>query len=133
MGGPGKSVLSAKAALIGGAELKSTRAPKIIEVYSQMYYDERVKHAADKVIAEENITSRGPKLQKRREVTKEKYEMESAEVKARVMKEYNKAMKKIRKARKKEKSGLRERVDDSTKIKYAFHYSLEDCSSKYAV
>ncbi|KAJ8589751.1 hypothetical protein M405DRAFT_841672 [Rhizopogon salebrosus TDB-379] len=116
-GGPGKDVLSAKVALSGGAELKGTRALKIIEVYSQMYYDERVKHAADKVIAEENITSHGLKLKKHCEVTMEKYEAESGEVKARVMKEYKKAMKKSQKAGKQAKSGLRERVDDSTKIK----------------
>jgi hypothetical protein len=114
-----KSVLSAEAALRGRAGLKGTRAPKITEVYSQIYYDKKVKDAADRAIAEEDITSRGSKLQKRLEVTLETYEAESPAVKAKVMKKHQKAMKKFQKARNRTKSGVRERVDDSTKIKYA--------------
>jgi hypothetical protein len=84
-----------------------------------MYYGEKVKHAADKEIADENITSHGLMFQKRREVTMKKYEAEPAEVKAKVMKEHKKAMKNLQKARKQAKSGVKKPVDNSTKTKYA--------------
>jgi len=83
-----------------------------------MYYDERVKESANKAIVDENITSRGLKLSRRREITAEKYETETDGVKEEVKKRYMKAMEKMAKARKDAKAGMRQELDITTKVKY---------------
>jgi hypothetical protein len=55
--------------LAGGVELKGTRAPQKIDIYSYEYYGEKVKDTADAEIRVQNVTDRGPKLNKRREVS----------------------------------------------------------------
>jgi hypothetical protein len=112
-----RGVLSFDSTLPGG-ELRGVRAPQEIEVYSQMYYNQRVKESADKAIADESITSRGSKLLRRREITMEKYETETDVVKEKVKKRYRKVMKKMAKARKDAKAGIRQELDAITKVKY---------------
>lgn len=75
-------MLKFDAILGGGVELKGTRAPQKIDIYSHKFYEAKVKHTADAAIATENITSRGPKLNKRHEITRRMYSEESESVKA---------------------------------------------------
>lgn len=58
-----------------------------------------MKIDADKAIHGDNITSRGPKLNKRLAITQEKFEAESDEVKEEVERKYRKAKAKFARAR----------------------------------
>ncbi|KAG2086102.1 uncharacterized protein F5147DRAFT_781765 [Suillus discolor] len=91
-----RGVLKFDAVLGGGVELKGTRAPQKINIYSHKFYEAKVKHTADAAIATENITSRGPKLNKRREITRRMYSEESESDL---------------------KSGKTPKIDDKTKVK----------------
>lgn len=113
-----RGVLSIGETLSGGACTKAPRAPKELEVYSQLYYTDHVKESADEAIANEGITSRGSKLRVRREITAEKYEAESAAVKDKVQKRYRKLSKKFKKARRATKAKESQNVDEDTKVKY---------------
>ncbi|KAG1750471.1 uncharacterized protein EDB91DRAFT_1244052 [Suillus paluster] len=112
--GGSRGVLAMEKTLAGGT---SMRAPKEVEVYSQMYYANHIKQSADNAIAEGGITSRGSKLRMCREITAEKYEAESIAVKEKVKKEHQKLKKKFKKACKVTQAKVREEVDDDTKIK----------------
>jgi len=46
-----KSVLKLKTTLVGGDELRGTRTPQEVEMYSQMYYEDCIKVNADAAIA----------------------------------------------------------------------------------
>lgn len=72
-------MLKFDAVLAGG--INKGRAPKKLHIYSQEYYNEKVKVDADKAIRTDSITDRGPKLNKCLAVTQEKFEAESEEVK----------------------------------------------------
>lgn len=74
-----QGVLKFDAVLAGG--INKGRAPKKLHIYSQEYYNEKVKVDADKAIRTDSITDRGPKLNKCLAVTQEKFEAESEEVK----------------------------------------------------
>ncbi|KAG2079411.1 uncharacterized protein F5147DRAFT_661885, partial [Suillus discolor] len=67
---------------LAGDEMRGTRAPQEVEIYSQMHYEGRVKAEADALIASETVTSRGDKLSMRRIVTCDKYAKEPEEIKA---------------------------------------------------
>ncbi|KAG2083829.1 uncharacterized protein F5147DRAFT_782763 [Suillus discolor] len=110
-------VLKFDAILGGGVELKGTRAPQKIDIYSHKFYEAKVKHTADAAIATENITSRGPKLNKRREITRHMYSEESESVKADIDRKYQKAKARFRKKRQNLKSGKTPKIDDKTKVK----------------
>jgi tryptophanyl-tRNA synthetase len=84
--------------LSGGLELKGTRAPQKMDVYSHMYYDKKVKQMADNETQVDNVTDRGPKLNKCHEVTRHMYFEESEEVKDKVERKYQKAKAKYGKA-----------------------------------
>ncbi|KAH7918605.1 hypothetical protein BV22DRAFT_1051623 [Leucogyrophana mollusca] len=88
-----------------------------LEIYSHIYYDKHVKVDADAAIAEERITNRGPKLAKRKAVTKIKFAQEDDAVKAEVEEKYKEELAKYQKARERAASGEVEELDDSTKIK----------------
>jgi hypothetical protein len=105
--------------LAGGDEMRGTRAPQEVEVYSQMHYEDRVKADADALIASETVTSRGDKLLMRRIVTRDKYAKEPEEIKAEVRRRHQVALKKWRHSRELNKAGIVEEVDDETKTKYA--------------
>lgn len=104
--------------LAGGVELKGTRAPQKMDIYSYKYYGEKVKDTADAEIRAQNVTDHGPKLNKRREVTRRLYSEECEDVKNKVERRYQKAKAKYAKARLCQKSGKMPRNDDATKIKY---------------
>ncbi|KAG0698340.1 hypothetical protein DFH29DRAFT_878084 [Suillus ampliporus] len=83
---------------------------------SQLYYTDHIKESANEVIANGGITSRGSKLHVRREITTEKYETESAAVKEKVQKRYQKLSKKFKKACRATKAKESEDVDEDTKV-----------------
>ncbi|KAG1800843.1 uncharacterized protein HD556DRAFT_1304834 [Suillus plorans] len=112
-----KGALKFDAVLAGGVELKGTRAPQKMDIYSYKYYGEKVKDTADAEIRAQNVTDRGPKLNKRREVTRRLYSEECEDVKNKVERRYQKAKAKYAKARLRQKSGKMPRNDDATKIK----------------
>ncbi|KAG1899844.1 uncharacterized protein F5891DRAFT_1189314 [Suillus fuscotomentosus] len=64
-----KGALKFDTVLAGGVELKGTRAPQKIDIYSYEYYGEKVKDTADAEIRVQNVTDHGPKLNKRHEVS----------------------------------------------------------------
>ncbi|KAG1784978.1 uncharacterized protein HD556DRAFT_1451217 [Suillus plorans] len=112
-----RGVLKFDTILGGGVELKGTRAPQKIDIYSHEFYGVKVKHTADDAIAAENITNRGPKLNKRREITRRMYLEESESVKADIDRKYRKAKAKFAKKRQQLKSGKALKIDDATKVK----------------
>lgn len=111
-------MLKFDAVLAGGVDLKGTRAPQKLDVYSNMYYEKKVKGVADDAIQNEHITNRGPKLNKRREMTRRMYSDESKDVKAKIDKKYQKLKARYAKQRQRLKSGQPMKVDDMSKIKY---------------
>jgi hypothetical protein len=86
-----RGVLSIGETLSRGASTKVPRAPKELEVYSQLYYIDHMKESADEVIASGVITSHGSKLHVHYEMTTEKYEVELA-----IMKEKAQMMSPVR-------------------------------------
>ncbi|KIK32038.1 hypothetical protein CY34DRAFT_111139 [Suillus luteus UH-Slu-Lm8-n1] len=112
-----RGVLKFDAVLAGGVDLKGTRAPQKLDVYSNMYYEKKVKGVADDAIQNEHITNRGPKLNKRREMTRRMYSDESEDVKAKIDKKYQKLKARYVKQRQRLKSGKPTKVDDMSKIK----------------
>ncbi|KAG1849805.1 hypothetical protein C8R48DRAFT_778399 [Suillus tomentosus] len=122
--GGSRGVLSIEETLAGGTHARVPRAPKEVEVYSQMYYADNVKHSADEAIAKGNITSHGSKLRVRREITAEKYEGESSTVKDKVKKKHKKLCKKFRKAHRLAKAKVKEDVDDKTKLRCTVIHEL---------
>jgi hypothetical protein len=114
-----KGVLKLDVTLAGGDELKGTRAPQEVEIYSHMHYEQHIKPDADAAITAEAITSRGDKLLKRKTITREKYAQEPEEVKAEVRKRHQAALGKWRRTRELNRAGIIEEVDQETKTKYA--------------
>ncbi|KAG1738111.1 uncharacterized protein EDB91DRAFT_1249425 [Suillus paluster] len=114
-------VLDIKQTLAGGGSTKGPRALKEVEVYSQMYYADHIKQSADNAIAESGITSRSSKLRMHCEITAEKYETESIDVKEKVKEEHQKLQEKFQKSRM--ATEARDEPDDDTKIK-AIHKLL---------
>lgn len=110
-----RGVLKFDAVLAGG--VTSGRAPRKMHVYSHQYYDKKVKMDADKAIRTENVTDRGPRLNKRLALTQEKFEAESEEVKEQVEKNYQNARAKFARDRKRLKAGKMPKVDEHTKNK----------------
>ncbi|KAG1884340.1 hypothetical protein F4604DRAFT_1919510 [Suillus subluteus] len=84
--------------LSGGDELKGTRAPQEVKVYSQCHYETRVKDAADAAIAAVGASSRSKKLSKRKE------------------KKHQDALEKWKEGRELAKAGFMEEATDDTKI-----------------
>ncbi|KAG2051166.1 hypothetical protein BDR06DRAFT_1010703 [Suillus hirtellus] len=85
-----RGVLKFDAVLAGGVNLKGTHTLQKLDVYSNMYYEKKVKHAADDAIQKECITNRGPKLNKHQEMTHHMYSDESEDVKAKINRKYQK-------------------------------------------
>ncbi|KIK34242.1 hypothetical protein CY34DRAFT_110353 [Suillus luteus UH-Slu-Lm8-n1] len=110
-----RGVLKFDAVLAGG--VTSGRAPRKMHVYSHQYYDKKVKMDADKAIRTENVTDRGPRLNKHLALTQEKFEAESEEVKEQVEKNYQNARAKFARDRKRLKAGKMPKVDEHTKNK----------------
>ncbi|KAG1720179.1 uncharacterized protein EDB91DRAFT_1088932 [Suillus paluster] len=79
-----RGVFKFDAMLAGGVNLKGTHAPQKIDIYSNKYYDKKIKHAADNAIKNEHITNRGPKLNKHCEITCHMYSDESEVIKAKI-------------------------------------------------
>ncbi|KAG1774212.1 hypothetical protein EV702DRAFT_1200463 [Suillus placidus] len=100
----------------GGDELKGTRAPQEVEVYSQCHYETRVKDAADAAIVAAGATSRGEKLSKRKEVTRIKYASENKDVRIEIKKKHQDALEKWKQGRELAKAGFMEEVTNDTKI-----------------
>ncbi|KAG1886820.1 uncharacterized protein F5891DRAFT_1200708 [Suillus fuscotomentosus] len=103
--------------ILAGDEMRGTRAPQEVEIYSHIHYEGRVKADADALIASETITSRGDKLLMRRIVTRDKYSKEPEEIKAEVRRRHQVALEKWRQTRKWNKAGIMEEVNEETKIK----------------
>jgi len=78
--------------LSGGDELKGTRAPQELEVYSQFHYGACIKVDADSAIAAEGAASCGEKLSKRKEVTRMKYAAEEDTIRAEVKQKHKEAL-----------------------------------------
>ncbi|KAG1787159.1 uncharacterized protein HD556DRAFT_1449088 [Suillus plorans] len=112
-----RGVLKFDTVLGGGVELKGTRAPQKIDIYSHKFYEAKVKNVADNAITTENITNRGPKLNKRREITQQMYLEESESVKVDIDRKYRKAKANFAKKRQQLKSGKPLKLDDATKVK----------------
>ncbi|KAG2127508.1 hypothetical protein DEU56DRAFT_758625 [Suillus clintonianus] len=108
--GPG-AVLKFDTVLGGGVELKGTRAPQKIDIYSHKFYEAKVKNVADNAITTENITNRGPKLNKRREIT------QADVLGGKLSLKYRKAKANFAKKRQQLKSGKPLKLDDATKVK----------------
>ncbi|KAG2361811.1 hypothetical protein BDR07DRAFT_1485383 [Suillus spraguei] len=85
-----RGMLKFDTVLGGGMELKGTRAPQKIDIYLHKFYEAKVKNVADNAITTENITNRGPKLNKHREITRQMYLEESESVKADIDRKYRK-------------------------------------------
>ncbi|KAG2051239.1 hypothetical protein BDR06DRAFT_1010589 [Suillus hirtellus] len=118
--------------LAGGIELKGTRAPQKMDIYSHEFYTEKVKHAADEAIKIENITNKGPKLNKHCEITQQMYEEESEAIKAKIDKKYRKAKAKFASTRQRLKSGKGPKIDENTKLKAIQELGpVLDCVLKY--
>jgi hypothetical protein len=113
-----RGVLKFDAVLAGGVNMKGTRAPQKIDVYSNKYYNKKIKHTADDAIKNEHITNRGPKLNKRREITRRMYSDESEAIKAKVDKKYESIKARYTKQREHLKSGKPPKIDNMSKIKY---------------
>ncbi|OAX33801.1 hypothetical protein K503DRAFT_786239 [Rhizopogon vinicolor AM-OR11-026] len=92
-------------------------APQEVEVYSQVFYNERVKADADAAIKDGNIISRGKKLSKRRDVTRAKYAAEDASTKANIKEMHKQALIKWHERRELAKSGVIGDVDQDSKIR----------------
>jgi len=105
--------------LAGGDEMRGTRAPQEVEIYSHIHYEGHVKADADALIASETITSRGDKLLMRRIVTRDKYSKEPEEIKAEVRQRHQVALEKWRQTRELNKARIIEEVDKETKTKCA--------------
>ncbi|KAG2107219.1 uncharacterized protein F5147DRAFT_774438 [Suillus discolor] len=86
-----KGALDLSETLNGGDEV-SGRAPQEVEVYSQIFYNERVKEEADAAIKAEGITTRGQKLVKRKDLTRTKYAAEDDGIKAQVQERHQEAL-----------------------------------------
>jgi hypothetical protein len=82
------------------------------------FYEAKVKHATDTAIETENITDRGPKLNKHCEMTRHMYSEDSESIKADIDRKYQKAKARFAKRRQNLKSGKTVKIDDSTKAKY---------------
>jgi hypothetical protein len=108
--------LDLAATMSGGDELKGTRAPQEVEVYSQCHYETRVKDAADAAIIAAGATSRGEKLSKRKEVTRIKYASEDIDVRTEIKKKHQDALEKWKQGRELAKAGFMEEVTNDTKI-----------------
>ncbi|KAG2135760.1 hypothetical protein DEU56DRAFT_913144 [Suillus clintonianus] len=103
--------------LNGGDELKGTRAPQEVEVYSHCHYESRVKVAANTAIAAAGGTSsRGEKLCKRKEVTRIKYASEDEVIRAEVKEKHREALAKWKHDRELARAGFVEEVSDDAKI-----------------
>jgi hypothetical protein len=113
-----KGVLRLDTTLAGRDELRGTRAPQEVEMYSQMFYEDRVKADADAAIVAEAITSRGDKLLMRKIITRENYAKEPEEIKTEVRRRYKEASDKWKQTRELNRAGFTEEVDKETKIKY---------------
>ncbi|KAG1845841.1 hypothetical protein F4604DRAFT_1688606 [Suillus subluteus] len=111
-----KGALKFDTVLAGGVELKGTRAPQKMNIYSHKYYKGKVKDTADTEIKVQNVTNRGPKLNKHREVTHCMYSEECEEVKNKIERKYQKAKAKHAKARLRQKSGKLPKIEDKTRI-----------------
>ncbi|KAG2153811.1 hypothetical protein DEU56DRAFT_951204 [Suillus clintonianus] len=112
-----RGVLRFDTVLAGGVEMRGTRAPQKIDLYSHKFYEKKIKHVADKAIHEQNITERGPKLNKRRDIIRQMYVEGSEEVKAKIERKYSKTKARYAKTRANLKKGKAPKVDDSTKTK----------------
>ncbi|KAG2030869.1 hypothetical protein BDR03DRAFT_986800 [Suillus americanus] len=127
-----RGMLKFDTVLGGGVELKGTRAPQKIDIYSHKFYEAKVKHAADNAITIENITNRGPKLNKHHEITRQMYLEESESVKADINRKYHKVKSSFAKQRQQLKSGKPLKLDDATKVKAIQELGpMLDCILKY--
>jgi hypothetical protein len=117
-------VLNLAATLSGGNELKGTRAPQEIEVYSQCHYETRVKDAVDAEIAARAASSRAGKLSKRKELTRIKYASEDEAVRTEVKRMHQDALAKWKQGRELAKAGFVEEVSDDVKIQYVLTHFL---------
>ncbi|KAG2336250.1 hypothetical protein BDR05DRAFT_953494 [Suillus weaverae] len=92
-------VLRLDTTLAGGDEMRGTRAPQEVEVYSHLHYEDWVKADADALIASETVTS------------------QPEEIKAEVRRRHQVALEKWRQTCKLNKAGIVKEVDDETKTK----------------
>lgn len=110
--------------LNGGDELKGTRAPQEVEVYSQCHYETRVKVAANAAITAGGASSRGEKLSTRKEVTRTKYASEDEVIRAEVKEKHREALAKWKHGRDLVKAGFQvvEEVSDDAKRRYVLEH-----------
>ncbi|KAG2038578.1 hypothetical protein BDR03DRAFT_1009804 [Suillus americanus] len=88
-----------------------------MDIYSNKFYEKKIKHAADQAIQEQKITKQGPKLNKHRNIICQMFVEESKEVKAKIERRYSKTKVKYAKTCANLKKGKVPKVDDNTKIK----------------
>jgi hypothetical protein len=113
-----RGVLKFDTVLSGGVNLKGTHTLQKIDVYSNKYYEGKIKLAADDAIEKEHITNRGPKLQKHCEIIRHIYSDKSKAVKAKIEKKYEKIKMRYEKRHQRLKSGKPPKIDNMSKIKY---------------
>ncbi|KAG1868448.1 hypothetical protein F4604DRAFT_1682372 [Suillus subluteus] len=111
-----KGALDLSKTLNGGDEV-SGRAPQEVEVYSQIFYNERVKEEADAAIKAEGITTRGQKLAKQKDLTRTKYAAEDDSIKAEVQERHQEALVNWKKKRELAKAGFVPEVEQEEQIK----------------
>ncbi|KAG1787540.1 hypothetical protein EV424DRAFT_1356486 [Suillus variegatus] len=88
-----------------------------MHIYSREHYSKKVKIDADNAIRTDNITNRGPKLNKCLAVTQEKFEAESDQVKDEVERAYQEAKAKFARDRERLKAGKMPKVNEEAKVK----------------
>lgn len=93
------------------------RAPQEIEVYSQVFYNDRVKLQANAAIQAENIATRGKKLAMRKDITRTVYATEDDTVKAQVKAKHQEALANWKQKRDLTKAGIVQEVDQDSKIR----------------
>ncbi|KAG1879317.1 hypothetical protein C8R48DRAFT_668179 [Suillus tomentosus] len=100
----------------GVDELRGSRAPQEVKIYSQYHYETRVKAAADSAITMGGISSRGNKLAKQKEVTHIMYAEEGDEICTEVKQKHEEVLANWKHNCELAKAGLIEEVDNDTKI-----------------
>jgi hypothetical protein len=102
---------------LNGGDIIPGRAPQEIEIYSQVFYNERVKLQADAAIQAENIATRGEKLAKRKDMTRAMYATEDDSVKVQVKAKHQEALANWKQKRDLTKAGIVHEVDRDSKIR----------------
>ncbi|KAG1720606.1 uncharacterized protein EDB91DRAFT_1256903 [Suillus paluster] len=111
-----KGALDLSKTLSGGDEVLG-RAPQEVEVYSHIFYNERVKGEADAAIKAEGINTRGKKLARQKDLTCVKYATEDDDIRAEVQEKHQEALTNWKEKRELARASFVQEVEQEEKIK----------------